>query len=266
MALITIGGPKNARTNPDGLRFYTWDGIEYPSVTTIRRMAGMPFGLHNWALNQVINRAVDQLPDLNRMVTNNDEATLKVAKSWLRRGSTEARDAAADLGTRVHDAAATGKKIGDVSEDIVPFLRQYLNWIGDTNVEILQSERQVWNLEYGYAGTFDGLVRFPNGDTYIIDLKTGKSTYPEHAIQAVAYAMADFVGEDNVRDDKATAQLLNATGIALLHLRPEGWTWQVIHVTPELYDAFKGLLAFAMWAHKYQDMLGLIEAEASGHA
>jgi hypothetical protein len=69
-----------------------------------------------------------------------------------------------------------------------------------------------------------------------------------------------------VRDDKATGQLLNATGIALLHLRPDGWKWQVIHVTPELYGAFKGLLTFASWAHKYQDMLGLIEAEATGHA
>ena len=34
-------GPKNARTDPNtGLRFYTWQGVEYPSVTTIRRMAG----------------------------------------------------------------------------------------------------------------------------------------------------------------------------------------------------------------------------------
>jgi len=45
MPLVEIG-PRNARTDQSGLRFYTWQGVEYPSVTTIRRMAGLSFPLH----------------------------------------------------------------------------------------------------------------------------------------------------------------------------------------------------------------------------
>jgi len=33
---ITVGGPPNARTVPSGERWYTWRGLEYVSVTTIR--------------------------------------------------------------------------------------------------------------------------------------------------------------------------------------------------------------------------------------
>lgn len=263
--LIKITGPRNARTHPDsGLRFYLWKGVEYPSVTTIRRMAGMPFGLHQWAVSKVVDRAVGELDALNRRVTSNDEVTLKAAKTWLRSASTEERDRAANLGTAVHEAAARGMKIGDVTPEIAPFLSQYLNWVEDTGVEIVLSERQAWNLTMGYAGSFDALVRFPDKTTYIVDLKTGKGTYPEHCLQAVAYAMAEFVGEDDVVDKEATEQLLNVNGLALLHLRPDGWKWQVINVSPELFAAFKGLLTFAVWAHKYQDMTGLVESEVKG--
>jgi hypothetical protein len=258
--------PPNAHTDSDGLRHYVWEGAEYPSVTTIRRMAGMPFGLHLWALGKVVDRAVDDLSGLNRIVIDNDPVTAKAAKVWLKGAATEERDRAADLGTRVHDAATSGRQPGEVSPDVRPFLVQYVDWLETTGVKVLTAERQVYNLTLGYAGTFDLLARFPNGDVYVVDIKTGKGTYAEHALQCVAYAMAEFVGENDTHDEKATRLLLEANGIALLHIRPEGWTWQVINVTPDLFSAFRGLLTFATWAHKNKKIDSLLESSEEGHA
>jgi len=267
MSLFALkASPPNASTDPDGLRHYTWRGVEYPSVTTIRRMAGMPFGLHMWSVGKVVDRAVLDVSGLNRILIDNDPVTAKAAKAWLRSAATEERDKAADLGTRVHDAATSGRAPGETAPDVRPFLIQYRDWLETTGVKVLTVERQVYNLTLGYAGTFDLLVRFPNGQVYVVDLKTGKGTYSDHALQCVGYAMAEFVGENDVIDEKATRHLLEADGIAILHVRPEGWTWQVIHVTPELFSAFRGLLTFATWSHKNKKIDSLLESQEEGHA
>jgi hypothetical protein len=263
---VLKSSPPNSSTDPDGLRHYTWMGVKYPSVTTVRRMAGVSFNIFLWTIGKIVDRAVDDVAGLNRRIINNDPLTLKEAKAWLREASTDERDKAADLGTRVHDAATSGRAPGEVSPDVRPFLIQYRDWLEETGVKVLTVERQIYNLTLGYAGTFDLLVRFPNGQTYVVDLKTGKGTYSEHALQCVAYAMGEFVGENDVIDEKATRLLLEADGIALLHLRPDGWTWQVIHATPDLFSAFRGLLTFATWAHRNKKIDTLLESEVKGHA
>src|SRR3954471_18388044 len=104
---ITVSsGPRNARTDPaTGLRMYRWQGRELPSFTSIRRMAGMPHGLHQWSLNQVISHAIDHWPQLTERLASGDGAQLKLVRHELRTASTAERDRAADLGTAVHDAA-----------------------------------------------------------------------------------------------------------------------------------------------------------------
>ncbi len=68
--VITIqSGPRNARTDESGLRFYTWQGRELPSVTTVRRMAGVPHRLHQWAISQVVKRATANVWTLVKMLT-----------------------------------------------------------------------------------------------------------------------------------------------------------------------------------------------------
>lgn len=266
MTLITpVTGPRNARTDPDsGLRMYRWQDKEYPSVTTIRRMAGLPFGLHSWMVGKVVDRAVAETDTLVALADDRTPTAIKTARTWLRAAATEERDRAANLGTRVHDAAASAKTAAEVPEDIAPFVRQYRAWLDDSGAEILLSERQAWNLTLGYAGTFDALVRFPSGRTFVVDYKTGKGTYTEHALQLVAYAMAEFVGEDDVVDEPASGLLADADGVALLHLRPDGWTWQQVRVTPRLYRAFTGLLDFALFAHAHPSIDGLITATKTG--
>jgi hypothetical protein len=261
-------GPRNARTDADsGMRFYTWQGVEYPSVTTLRRMAGISFGLHQWAITQVVNKAVDHVSDLNRMLTTNDPVVMGAAKTWLRQAATEERNRAASVGTRVHEAAAERKALGSVPADIAPFLRQYYNWEDDTGFEVLRVESQVFNLSKGYAGSFDLLGRDRNTDIHVVDIKSGKSTYPDHALQVAAYSLGEFVGEDDVVDNEATAWLHQANSMSLLHLRPDGWEWEKVAIDRHMVVAFNGLLAYAKWAHIHPKMDDLLELPTlKGHA
>jgi len=239
-------GPRNARTDPEtGLRFYIWQGREYPSVTTIRRLAGVPHGLHQWALGQVAAYALDHATDIAQRLT--DPAKLAVVRHELRAAATAERDRSAALGTAVHQAIEGGKALADVGPDIAPRLRQYLAWAASSGVEVLATELQVWNTTVGYAGSVDLLGRFPDGSIWVIDHKTGKGVFAEHLLQLLPYLMAEFVGSDDVVDDELTALLRQARGVALLHLSDTGWEFRSLEATPEAWAAFRGLLAFGTW-------------------
>jgi hypothetical protein len=288
---ITIqAGPKNARSDSSGLRYYTWQARELPSVTTVRRMAGLPHNLHQWALSQVINRATGSVWTLVKMLTRKRRPRERVleknrateAGKWLRSAATEERDAAAKLGTTVHDAAAAGIDINLVEEAARPRLRQFRAWLTASRAEILATEFQVFNLAVGYAGTGDLLVRFPEGllvqatdgtNVYLppgaivlIDLKTGKGTYSEHALQLTAYLMAEFSGQDDVIDERITQLLQGVHSIAILHLADDHWEFRIVRPSTSTFRAFRGLLAFAMWMREHDDVDAVTAATARGES
>lgn len=261
--VITISsGPRNARTDESGLRFYTWHGRELVSTTTVRRMAGVPHRLHQWAISQVVKRATGNVWTLVKMLTRKRRARERVleknrveeAAKWLRQAATEERDAAAKLGTTVHDAAAAGIDINLVEEKARPRLLQFRAWLAESKAEILATEFQVFNLTVGYAGTGDLLVRFPNGEIWLIDLKTGKGTFAEHALQLVAYLMAEFSGSDDIVDERVTELLQSVHGIAILHLADDHWEFRKVRPDATTFRAFRGLLAFAMWMREHDDV------------
>jgi hypothetical protein len=271
---LTSGGPRNAHTDPEtGLRYYDWRGQKLPSTTSLRRMAGVPFTLHQWALSRVIERATEEHVLLEAMMSRpkrprervRDKNVRKEAGRWLRSAATEERDAAAELGTLVHDLAVARVALQNVADpDAAPFLGNFYDWLDVSGVHIIATEQQVFAPTLGYAGTFDLLVEFPNGDIGVIDLKTGRGTWPEHALQLVSYALAEFVGADDVIDVALTAALHRANTMALLHLRADGWEYQRIPADAQMFDAFKGLISFAVWMAKHPTLVGLIDDEQAG--
>ena len=266
-------GPRNASTDAaTGLRYYEWKGRKLPSTTTLRRMAGLPFMLHQWTLSKVIERAVDENAMLRTMLDRpararervRDKNVVKEASRWLRSAATEERDSAAELGTLVHDLAVQRTPIALAGPEAGPYLQQFYNWLAASGVNIIATEQQVWNLTVGYAGTFDLLGEFPDGSIAVIDIKTGRGTYPDHALQLVSYALAEFVGADDVVDVVLTKALDSANTMALLHLTPDHWDYLRIPATPELFDAFRGLCTFATWAAQNPDIKGLADYVATG--
>ena len=261
---VTVG-PRNASTNKaSGLRTYRWKGVDYPSVTSIRAMAGYPIALHEWSIKQITARVVDEYPKIGRMLKDPAPEAVAATRSWLRAAAIEARDKAASLGTRVHDAAARNVPISEVSEDVKPYYRQYLDWKAVSGVELLFVERQIWNLRYGFAGTFDLMARFRDGSIWIVDIKTGNGIYTDHALQCVAYALGEFIGEDDVVDAEATELLRHVSGIAILHLGPAKWEWVQVVVTEELWHAFRGLLVFARFVHAHPRIKSLVRGARTG--
>lgn len=275
-AFVTVGqGPRNAWTDPEtGLRFYRWQGRELPSVTTIRRLAGVPHRLHQWALNQVIDRAVSRVWTLVKMLTRKrrprervlEKNRVEEASKWLRVAATEERDASAALGTAVHDAAALGLDPATVPDEIRPRLLQFRAWLASARPDILGTEFQCFNLTVGYAGTADLLVRFANGEVWLVDLKTGKGVFSEHALQLIAYRQAEFVGTDDVVDDRLTELLHQVSGMAVLHLADDHWEFRSMRVDDETWRAFRGLLAFATWMHVHDSAESVTVATRRGKA
>jgi hypothetical protein len=243
---------------------YRWKGREVPSVTSLRRMAGLPHGLHEWMVGKVISHALDNLPSIAERVGSGDPMELKRVRAELRNAASAHRDKAAELGTAVHDAATSGRSPLQVSPEVAPRLRQYLDWLAVSGAEVLAAERQVWNLTLGYAGTFDLLVRLRDGTLWLVDIKTGKASYPEHALQLIAYSMAEFVGEDDVVDEKTTTLLHAVKGMALLHLADTGWEFIAVRHDARTWSAFRGLLSFATWLAEHGDMASVTVASRAG--
>lgn len=253
MTLTVTVGPRNAYTDPEsGLRFYRWQGRDLPSVTSIRRMAGVPHSLHQWVLNQVIRHALENWQPLTERLATGDPGQIQLIKAELRAASTAERDKAGALGTAVHDAAAAGKRLTEVPPEVAPRLGQYLDWLAASGAEILGAEFQVFNLTLGYAGTVDLLVRFPNGSVWLIDLKTGKTVVADYVTQLVGYRFAEFVGADDVVDEPLTALLREISGVAILHLADDHWEFIRTPDDPDTWAAFEGLLRFAVWTHNHQ--------------
>jgi hypothetical protein len=221
-----------------------------------------------WQVNQVIKRATLDVETLNAMLTREKKPREKVleanrieeASKWLRAAATEERDRSAALGTAVHDAAASGKRPDEVEEAVRPRLHWYRDWLEVSGAEIIGAEFQCWSPSIGYAGTADLLCRFPSGAVHLVDIKTGGSVYAEYALQCMAYAMADFVGTNDVIDQALTDALHAHNGLGVLHLSDKGWEYVVLRRDEETWAAFRGLLTFATWMAQHPDAASITVA------
>jgi hypothetical protein len=284
MTTITISSPPNARTGGSGLRTYTWQGRDLPSVTSVQKMAGLPHGLHQWAVSRVVDRATREVDTLTAMLTRERKPRERVLESnriaeasrWLRSAATEERDMAAAVGSAVHDAAATGitpdsiPDVLDTIKDGKPVtvdgaavrnrLEQFHDWLRVSGAEVLAQEFQVFNLTVGYGGQADLLVRFPSGRIALVDLKTGTSVYAEHVVQLRAYREAEFVGLNDEVDEDLTVLLMVSTDLGILHLAEDHWEYIALRDDVTAGDAFRGLHRFATWMAAHGD----VEASVTG--
>jgi hypothetical protein len=218
----------------DARHRYSWNGGPlYPSVTTILGIKDKP-ALVGWAKRETAACAVRNLDVLERMVrSGGPQATV----DWLKRIPDYARDASADLGSAVHAAAeaiARGQS-GPVAEDVAPFVAAYRRDFLDVfHPRFIAVEAMVCSERYEYGGTADAFAEI-DGETWLLDYKTGAGVYPDTALQLGGLARAQFIGYPG---DPVQYPVPFATRFGVLHIRPEGARLLPVVVNRETVAAF----------------------------
>lgn len=249
--------PEGSWQDAEGLRWYTFNDKDYLSVTSMRKSLGIPYTLHRWVMKQTLE-AVQKDPSL---IVRRDGETLANVRTRVMKAGESERDKAAERGTEVHDIIASDTLLRDVPPELRPYVEQYARAVIDLGIRPLLVERTVYNDRYGYAGSFDLLAQVKShGDRiYIIDLKTGKGTYPEYALQVYAYLKGEFIAHGDRVDEKATSILKKAEGAAILHITPDKYEWHPIRCDATLDRAYRSLGTLSNWVVTNRDLSSLLE-------
>lgn len=172
----------------DEARFYTIDGEQYPSVTTIIKCLDKP-ALVPWASK--MQREADAL-------TAMEAATPKEAAALILKSGNAAYDAttkASDIGSEAHNLVewylkgSTAGKRPPASDKAENCFESWLQWWTGAGFEAVGIETVVHSYRYGYAGRIDLLARWRT-KLYVIDWKSGKDIYAEAHLQNIAYCEA----------------------------------------------------------------------------
>lgn len=251
--------PTGSFSDEEGLRWYRFQEQDYLSVTSQRKVLGMAYRLHEWVLSQMaLGIIANPMAVLPQSGESEDDH-----RKRLKRFATAKRDAAAERGTDVHALIAGDVAMADVPVDLRPYVESYARAVIALGIQPLLTERQVYSRRFRYAGSFDLLGRVRTlGKTYVVDLKTGSGTYPEHAIQSVSYLRSDFVADlaGEQEDAQATALLKEATGAAILHIYPatpedpQGWHWYDIRLDAAMEQAYKAQCVLSRWYAHFKDI------------
>jgi hypothetical protein len=169
---------------------YNFDGVEYPSVTTITSMLNKPM-LLGWAASCAVDHIKEHLHIIqNPIDVHRVEDVLEAARTAYE----ARRKEAASAGTQVHNAIEAYIR-GDVVDGYLKCdeartgFNAFLSWESKNHVEWLESEVEVVCVSIGYAGRFDAIA-IVNGHRYLIDFKTSKDIYPEMPVQLCGYRQA----------------------------------------------------------------------------
>lgn len=212
-------------------RSYTWDNDVFASVTTILGVLNKP-ALTGWASKMAAEFAVKEHNVIADLISRNQS---KAAIDMIKAAPWRNRDAAADVGTLVHQMIEnihTGNEV-TIPPEALQQVTHFLTWVDHFKPEILVSEGTIFNREYNYAGTLD-LVAKIDGLNWLIDVKSGKGVYPEYAMQVAAYARGEFIGHED-----GTEQVMPIIDKgAILHLRPGGYAFVPVHIGKEVFDSF----------------------------
>ena len=212
---FTAGNHQYKLTDDNGTK------LPVKSVTTLLKVLAKD-ALPRWAANTAADFATDHWDDLTALAPS-------ARRNEIARSPWAARDKSAATGTQLHawaDQLLSGLPV-DVPEEHLPTVRGLADWWEQSRFAKVRAESLVWSPEddfdgCAYAGAFDLLATHPSYGTTLIDFKTGKGVYAEHAIQLAGYAAAwhhVIDGEDHPAPRVDT--------LAVVHVRPGG---TVLHV------------------------------------
>jgi hypothetical protein len=221
------------------------------SVTTALKALDKSGPLVGWATRETAAAAIRNLDALQAMV---HESGPEAAQKWLQTKPGYIKDTAADSGSRVHllaEAIANGQEISEDDKQN-PKVRQYLRFVAEWQPRFVGVEMMVVNFTEAYAGTGDIWAWLPTGsqppsfanELWLLDIKTGKGTYPDMALQLAALHNAEWTGAPD-RDELEPSP--KATRFGILHLQDDGYELLEYQVTPEDYQTFLSIKNAHTW-------------------
>jgi hypothetical protein len=238
-------------------------GVKLPSVTSVVGMLPKPY-LTFWASKLTAEYAVDNLP----AITSISERDREGAVDFLKRAPSRYTASRADVGSKAHDAfelLIRGERIGRVDPDIRMHVRHFEEFLDAVNPELVYAEDIAWSEsvngreDLGYAGSFDGIVRIwvreengrpvPTPDRsgepvlLVVDWKTGKSTYPDVALQLTAYARA----KELILTTGERMPMPETDGAAVLHVTDQEWSFKPVDTDTHVFDQFLYLRETYNW-------------------
>lgn len=234
---------------------YSHDGGPHvPGVTSIIGMKDKSWALVGWAKRETAACAIRNLDALVAMRAAGGE---RAAVDWLRGIPDHQRDTSADLGSRVHAAieswSTRGELVGE-DTDVTPYLDTFQRDFVDRFKPTFRAvEAYVFSEAYGYGGTLDAICVI-EGETWLIDHKTGRGIYPETAMQLAALAHADVLGYPGDRQDYAIPRI---DRYGVVHIGPDRTYLREYHVGRDELDTFLHLLAVHRWqATRSKEVMG----------
>lgn len=227
----------------DDKHWYSWQGgNKQPGVTSVIKMLDKSGPLIGWAKREAAACAVRNLEMVTQMVTQGGP---DAAVKWIASTPDHQRDAAAQLGTRIHalaEAISRGQDV-TVDEEAAPFVTSYLRWRSDAKPKVVNAEFMVFSERHGYGGTAD-VAFWLDGELWLVDYKTAKGAYAETALQLAGLHNADFAGRPN---DPRKYRIPQATRFGVLHVRPEGAELIPYTVGPDEFAAFLACRQLHRW-------------------
>lgn len=242
---------------------YRVNGEFFRRVTTYCGGIPKPW-LGAWAAKMVAEYAVDHIDAWKILPSRTDQVKLLKGTPWSK------RDDAGDRGTAVHktlEAIVRDQPIpDDLTEDELACAIAAESFLEARGSKILASELIVYNRTHGYAGTLDLWEIDDAGDFWILDYKTSKGVYAEHAIQQTAYRHAEFalvnardVGENG--KEKWVGKVISwgphmADKLGIVHVTPEGASLYPIRYTERLWTVFRAAAHVKQWQLDTDDFAG----------
>lgn len=227
--------------------------VPYTRMSTLSKALDDKTALTKWKQRQVVV-GLGARPDLVQVaqtVKGDDRKLDEVVESAMVAAESER---AANLGTALHalsEEVDKGTPVAELPEWAREDMAAYKAAL--TGIEILAAEMFVVVDEIAAAGTFDRLVRLPDGRAMVADLKTGRHEprYPQGATQQIAgYSRGHLYDAEKGRVghlpslgiDQDHGLLIHCpagTGTCDLYLLDLNVGWSLIQVSVAVRAAFK---------------------------
>ena len=232
--------PPLARETDSGREYVNFrTGEIAPSITTVLKMLAKP-QVEDWKIRMAADHANLNWDEMSEWhPVRRKEAMTGAHQAYS--------DEKAALGTLVHEVCEKCVKGIPVNVPKIasPYMAQFARFLMEKQPVFTEAEVTVWSRGLEYAGTADAIAEI-GGETWLIDIKTGKGIYPEHGLQLAALKYADFI----IRPDCSEEPIPQIDHLAVLHLRPRSWKLVKIREEEECFRAFRATRDLYWWVHE----------------